>query len=387
MKKLFSTATLLLLFSCLFAQERIVKVDFESGSFFNNPKIPYDEPFIILGETSRDIEFVKVNIYYEGKGYILHSFIWSRYDGNNSESFNVVIPPVLRSNTKYDFEIVTYKMLSNNAKELLLKNVQDRIRFLLMNNIYFDGRDVVVNNPNRVYNKLQELIKEAFQNQESKNSIPIQAPTSLVLEELKKQREFRFGRVLRRTDRSEVNEAAQQLVADKVEYLVNLISSELMPFLSSQLVQHYRVAKVTSVETDKTQFTLPINFGVYAWDKTVKVDNKAVHNIDFTPGLGLTIPFSNKSRLTHRTRLFDSFGVSAGVLLKPVVDKNGNEFVTPGINLPVYAGLGFRLFKVVRFNAGVLVVGQKGSKGFDNLSVIPTAGLALELNLWLGIKK
>ena len=123
MKKLFSTATLLLLFSCLFAQERIVKVDFESGSFFNNPKIPYDEPFIILGETSKDIEFVKVNIYYEGKGYILHSFIWSRYDGNNSESFNVVIPPVLRSNTKYDFEIVTYKMLSNNAKELLLKNV------------------------------------------------------------------------------------------------------------------------------------------------------------------------------------------------------------------------------------------------------------------------
>ena len=85
--------------------------------------------------------------------------------------------------------------------------------------------------------------------------------------------------------------------------------------------------------------------------------------------------------------MFDSFGFSAGVLFQPVVDNNGTEFVTPGVNLPVYTGLGFRVFKVVRFNAGVLVLGEKGNQDFDNLSVLPTAGLALELNLWMGIKK
>lgn len=101
----------------------------------------------------------------------------------------------------------------------------------------------------------------------------------------------------------------------------------------------------------------------------------------------MTIPFNNKSRLTSRARIFDSFGFSTGVLLKPVVDDNGIEYMTPGVNLPIYTGLGFRVFNLVRFNAGVLVLGEKGSQGFDNLSVLPTAGLALELDLWMGIKK
>lgn len=387
MKTLFSTAILLMLFSCLFAQERIVKVDFESGSFLNNPKIPYNESFAIIGETGSDIEFVKVNIYYEGKNYILHSFEWNRCSSNNAETFNVVIPPILQSNTKYDFEIITYKMLSNTSKDVLLKNVQERVRFLLINNIYFDGKSVVVNKPNNVFNKINDLINESFKNQVSKNSIQIQAPSALVLEELNKQREFRFNRVLRRKDRSEINEAAKQLATDKVEHLVNLITSEMMPFLNSQLVQHYRVAKIASVETDKEQFTLPVNFGIYAWDKSISVNNTSVNNIDFTPAIGLTIPFSNKSRLIHKTRLFDSFGFSAGVLLKPVFDSNGNEFVTPGINLPAYTALGFRVFKVIRFNAGVIILAEKGNQGFNNLSFLPTAGLALELNLWMGVKK
>ena len=43
MKKVPSViAIMVLFFSCLQAQERIVKVDFESGSFYNNPRIPFD---------------------------------------------------------------------------------------------------------------------------------------------------------------------------------------------------------------------------------------------------------------------------------------------------------------------------------------------------------
>ena len=58
----------------MFAQERVVKIDFESGSFRNNPNIPFNQPFLIQGEAGNDIEFVKVNIYYEDKNYVLHSF-------------------------------------------------------------------------------------------------------------------------------------------------------------------------------------------------------------------------------------------------------------------------------------------------------------------------
>jgi len=244
-----------------------------------------------------------------------------------------------------------------------------------------------VNKPKDVYNKLNQIIKESFEHFESKNFIPIQAPSSLVLEELKKQSDFRFDRFFKRTTRIERDDIANEFISDKVEHLVALISSELIPFINSQLVQHHRQVVVKSVETDKEPFTLPVNIGMYAWDKRVSINNTSVHNINFTPGVGLTIPFNNKSRLSSKTRIFDSFGFSAGVLLKPVVDDNGIEYLAPGVNLPTYTGLGFRVFKVVRFNAGVLVLGEKGNQGFDNLSIIPTAGLALELDLWMGIKK
>ncbi|HHU35543.1 MAG TPA: hypothetical protein GXZ49_10055 [Bacteroidetes bacterium] len=176
---------------------------------------------------------MKVNIFYEGKNYILHSFVWNRVEQNISESFSIVVPPILRSNTKYDFEIITYRLLTSSQKEDLLKDVEDRVRFFLMNNIYFDGKNVVVNKPKDVYNKLNQIISESFEHFESKNFIPMQAPSSLVLEELKKQSDFRFDRFFKRTTRIERDDIANELISDKVEHLVALISSELTPFINS----------------------------------------------------------------------------------------------------------------------------------------------------------
>lgn len=370
-----------------FAQERVVKIDFQAGLFVNNPKIPFDEPFLLQGELGKDVEFVKVNIYYADKDYVLHSFEWNRIETNQSQTFNIVVPAILKSNSKYDFDVITYKLISKSQKDTLLKTIEERIRFLLMNNIYFDGKNVVINKPKDVFDKIDRLIKESLVHFESKNLIPIQAPSALVLEELKKQSDFKFSKLFKRKNHLEIDSVANKLISDKVEHLVSLISSEIDPFINSQLVQHYRMVEIKSVKTDKEPFSLPINLGMYAWDKTAKVNNTSTHNINFTPGIGLTIPFSNKSKLTSRKVMFDSFGWSIGVLFKPVVDANGVEFITPGVNLPIYTGLGFRLFKVVRLNAGILVLGEKGVSGFNDLSVIPTIGLALELNLWMGVKK
>lgn len=101
----------------IFAQERSVKIDFESGSFVNSPKVPFNEPFLIQGELGNDIEFVKVNIYYSDKNYVLHSFTWNRIETNKSQAFNIAVPAILRSNTNHDFEIITYKAISGTQNQ------------------------------------------------------------------------------------------------------------------------------------------------------------------------------------------------------------------------------------------------------------------------------
>lgn len=386
-KSIFFTVLLIFSLGLAYGQERVVKIDFESSSFFNSPTIPFDKPFGIIGEAGKEVELVKVNISYEGKDYVLHNFTWNRMEGNTTETFNIVVPAILRSNTKYDFEIVTYKLLSSDQKAALLSNVEDRVRFLLVNNIYFDGKNVVVNKPKNVYAQLGQLIEESFQYHESKNLLKIEAPTSLVLEELKNQSKFKFGRFLRRESNTDKDEISSQLINEKIDHLVELVKSELSPFINSQIVQHHRKVNVKSIETDKEPFTLPINVGMYAWSKSIDVDNREIKNVNFTPGAGLTIPFNNKSKLASNSRMFDSFGYSAGVLFQPIQDANGTEFTTPGVNLPVYTGIGFRMFKVVRLNVGGIILGEKGTQNFNKLSVIPTVGMSLELNLWLGIKR
>ncbi|SDG38691.1 hypothetical protein [Psychroflexus sediminis] len=386
-KTLLTTLLLLCSLTASYSQERSVKIDFESGTFYNTPRIPFDETLSIVGEAGKDIEMVKVNISYEEKDYTLHSYLWNRIERNSSETFNIVVPPVLRSNTKYDFEIITYKLLSNSQKSKLLENLKSRIRFLLMNNMYYDGKNVVVNKPKHVYEELEKLVKESLKYHESKNMISVEAPSSLVLQELKKQNDFKFSRFFKKTTRDEKSEKANELIQEKVDHLVKLISTELAPFINSDVVQHYKLVNIKSVKTDKERFTLPVNVGMYAWSKSVDINNSSVENIDFTPGVGITIPFNNKSKLAMKSRIFDSFGFSVGVLLEPIEDAEGTEYVTPGVDLPVYTGLGFRMFKVVRFNAGILILGEKGTENLEKLSIIPTAGLALELDLWMGIRK
>ncbi|MDD3321731.1 MAG: hypothetical protein PHS59_09850 [Paludibacter sp.] len=386
-KYLISGIILLISMTFLNAQERVVKVDFESNSFKGSPSLPFDQHFSLEGDVYRDIDFVEVQIFNEGSDNIINRYTWNRDIRNESETFAIVVPGGLKSNTKYDFKVLAYKMMTQGQKESLLKNLESRIHYFLYNNYQFDGSKVTINNPKKVYDELKLLLKNSLSYQLSKNNIKNNAPSLLVLDELKRHSEFKFRNFLSKKKIVEKDSIANKLIEDRVNSMTALILSELQPYFNSQLVQFNRCAYVKSVSTDKEQFSIPVNFGMYAWNKNVSLNNVVVQNTNFTPGVGISIPFTNKLSIDSKFKIFDSFGFSLGVLLSPVRDANGTQYVTPGINLPVYTGLGIRLFNVIRLNAGVLVVGEKGLQDFNSLYVLPTAGLALELNLWMGIKK
>lgn len=370
-----------------YGQERIVNVDFESSSFTNSPTIPFDQPFIIQGKIYREVEFVEVLIFNENASRSAFDYTWNRDKRNESEIFEIVVPGILVSNSKYDFQVKTYTEMSPIQKELLRDNLRERIVYYLRNNITYSGNRVEVSQPKHVHRDICELVGDALEYYRSKNAIDQPVISNLLVEELERHADFKFRNFLRKKQINEQDSIANEMITERVNSLANLVMSEVEPYINSDLVQLHRMVDIQSVGTDKDIFTLPVNAGMYAWSKSVDINNTSVNNIDFTPGLGITLPFSNRSSLFSRARLFDSFGYSMGVLIEPVTDANGNEYITPGIGLPVYAGLGLRIFKVVRFNVGALVLAEQGIQDFSGLSVLPTAGLSLELNVWMGIKK
>lgn len=387
-KKLFLSGFLLVfLNACMFAQERVVKVDFVSNSFIGAPSIPFDKHFSLEGVVYKEIDYVEVLIQNEGSDKVLNKYIWNRDIRNESETFSIVVPAGLKSNSKYDFSIMTYKTMTQSQKVSLMKNLEKRIYYFLSNNFQFDGNKISINSPKFVYENLQKLINSALSYQISKNGIKNDAPSSLVYDELKRHSEFKFKNFLKKKQTMEKDSIANLLIDQKVQQITDLIITELQPYFSSQLVQYDRSANIKSVSTDREVFSIPINVGMFAWNKSITLNNVNVKNTSLTPGVGISIPFSNQFSIDSKFKKIDSFGLSLGVLLDPIYDANGLDYVTPVVNLPVYSTLGIRLFNILRLSAGVLIVGEKGGQDFNKLSVIPTAGLALELNLWMGIKK
>lgn len=387
MKKFLALLIGMLCIISVTGQERIVNVDFESSSFTNSPTIPFDQPFVIQGKVYKEVEFVEVQVFNENSSRKLHTFTWNRDSRNLTDIFEIVIPGLLVSNSKYDFRVMTFSRLNDDQKKHLVSNFRDRVIFYLRNNISFTGNEVSVERPRSVHRDISDITASAFEYYRSKNAIPRPEISDLLIEELERLADFNFRNFLRKQQVFEKDSIANQMITERIESLADLVISEVEPYVNSELVQMHRMVFIQSVPTDKEPFTLPVNAGMYAWSKSVDINNTSVNNLDFTPGVGFTVPFYNRTSLFSKAKLFDSFGYSMGVLLNPIADANGNEFITPGIGLPVYAGVGFRLFKVVRFNLGGLVLAEQGIQDFGGLTILPTAGLSLELNVWMGLKK
>lgn len=384
MKKLLP---LVFLIGCLFghSQSEIVKLDAENGSFKNFPLLPYGQSFLLEGEVMKTIQMVEVSISYASAKKVLNTYQWNRAENNLSETFEMYISNPLKPNEAYDFEIITLHLMNDAEKDSLRENLNHRIFYYLKHQISVDGKHISIENPQKVVQGLNQLIGDATIHQRSKNGITFNGLSSLVENEIKKMGELKLKKLLKKKRTDNQDSLSNEILDSKLNYLSEIILSEITPFLNSELLTQKTKLNITGVETKKERFSLPINAGMYVWNTNSQINNVNVSNTSITPGLGITIPFSRGLRIKKKS--INSFGLSLGVLTQPVTNANGDRLVTPSINLPLYGALGVKFFNLIRVNAGTLVVSKMGNNSVNNLQFFPTIGVSLELNLWLGIKK
>jgi len=383
--KQFYTFLILLLSTSVVGQSKIIKLDFENGSFKNFPELPFGESFMIEGEVLPSIQMVEIAVY-EAKGNKpLNVYQWSRGELNQSQAFEMMISNPLRSNSKYNFEVSTYRIMTAKEKALLEQELSKRVVYYLKNQISIDGKHISIDDPKKVYKGLNELIDDATYYQRSKNGIDFNGLSELVKDEIANLGDFKLKKLFKKEKGIAKDSLSQHLLDKKLNYLSSIILSEVRPFLSSELVQQKARLDIQSVATEKEPFTLPVNGGLYVWNTTTNANDVSISNTSITPGFGLTLPFNRGLRIKQRS--ITSLGLSLGVLTTPITDGHGRELATPVVNLPVYGGLGIKAFNFVRLNVGTLIVTETGSDSVSNLEFYPTFGIALELNLWLGIKK
>lgn len=374
----------LLISGSLVAQSQIIKLDSENGSFKNFPVLPDNEVFSIEGEIDRSIQLVEVSIKEKKTGRDPVSYSWNRSLHNNSENFEVIVTQPLKAGEVYDFKITTFKSIDENAKKKIMGNILLRSQHLIKSELSIDGKKIKVNNEKRLFQGLNEVIEQGIALQRSRNGVEFNGLSELVENEIKKIDKFKLKGLFKNKKSQEKHEISEEKLNQKVDYLTELILTEIKPFIVSELVEQYRLYSIKDVKTRKGNFTLPINAGFYAWNLNANINDVSFSNTGLTPGVGFTIPF--KRSFSVKGKSLTSLGISLGVLVNKLEDANGDRYATPTINLPVYGALGVNIFRVIRVNAGAIMV-SNFNKSTNKLKFIPTVGVALELDAWLGVRK
>lgn len=366
------------------SQSQIIKLDSENGSFKNFPILPDNEVFSIEGEIDTSIKLVEVTINEEKSGRSPVVYSWNRSLHNNSQSFEVLVTQPLKAGETYDFTVTTFKSLETESKKRILGNILIRSQHLLRSEIVVDKNEIEVNNAKDLIRGLNEIIHQGIALQRSRNGIEFTELSGLVENEIKKIDNHKMKNLLRKKKGAEKDSVSTQALNNKIDYLLELILTEVKPFVSSELVEQYRRYDIQEVKTRKGNFTLPINGGLYAWNLNSNINDVSFSNTGLTPGVGFTLPF--KRSFNVRGKSLTSLGISLGVLTQKLEDANGDRYGTPTIKLPVYAALGVNVFRVIRVNAGTLMV-SNFNNATDKIKFIPTFGIALELDAWIGVRK
>lgn len=366
------------------SQSQIIKLDSESGSFKNFPILPDNEVFAIEGEIDKSINLVEITIREDKSGKKPVVYSWNRSLNNKSENFEVIVTQPLKAGSTYDFTVITFKSLDTDAKKRILGNILIRSQHLIKSQVSIEKDELRVDNTKDLINGLNEIISEGIALQRSRNGLEFDGVSALVENEIKKINKFKFKNLIRKKKGSEKDSLSNNTLEQKVDYLTELILTEIKPFISSELVEQYRRYPIVDVKTKKGNFTLPINAGLYAWNLNSNIDDVSFSNTGITPGVGFTIPF--KRSFSVKGKSITSLGISLGVLTSQMKDPNGDRYGTPTIKLPVYGAIGVNVFRVVRINAGVLMVSNLDNST-NKLKFIPTVGVALELDAWIGVRK
>lgn len=366
------------------SQSQIIKLDSENGSFKNFPILPDNEVFSIEGEIDTSIKLVEVTINEEKSGRSPVVYSWNRSLHNNSQSFEVLVTQPLKAGETYDFTVTTFKSLETESKKRILGNILIRSQHLLRSEIVVDKNEIEVNDSKELIKGLNEIIHQGIALQRSRNGIEFTELSGLVENEIKKIDNHKMKNLLRKKKGAEKDSVSTQALNNKIDYLLELILTEVKPFVSSELVEQYRRYDIQEVKTRKGNFTLPINGGLYAWNLNSNINDVSFSNTGLTPGVGFTLPF--KRSFNVRGKSLTSLGISLGVLTQKLEDANGDRYGTPTIKLPVYAALGVNVFRVIRVNAGTLMV-SNFNNATDKIKFIPTFGIALELDAWIGVRK
>lgn len=366
---------------------RQVFIDNSKGGMIDQgTPLPAGSFFYLTGGINDAITLVKAELYRnDKKKSLLYSNEWNRHYSDEGQTFYIPVDYKLQPNSSYNIHLTYYKTIRgeelNQFKEKLHQNLQsyvDAVTVTTEKRIELNGS--VKENMSR----LNSVMTNAFTYYTSHRDEAFGGFSDMVRLKLQqiKDADLKDAKYNVQPDTALSQEGLKQQYASQLKTeLMTMLMSESDDYLASGIRTKYDELTVKSYPSEKTKSYLPVNVGygaVYLGGNWNSLEYSA------QPYVGISIPFANP----RINRYLGNASFSIGVFLRDFKDKQGAKITGPIINKPFYAGLGYKVFDFLKFNAGLTATSTEkvdlNNFKTEKVKLRPFIGLSAEFNVSIG---
>ena len=323
-----------LFLSQVYGQYETVDYNDKMGYFNNGQPLPAESNLIITGTTSRDIDWVEIELFRGGSDkYPMAQSLWKRDDDSEATSYKIPLNYRLRGNSTYDFVFTTFRQITVAEKTALTEKLLQSLHIYLEQISVGQAQSMQLQSaPNKVMKDLNKVIVEGIYYYRSKNGKVFPGFSDIVKSGLEK-----------------LHKAPGSLAPT-----LQAIRNETEQYFQPDWFILIEKKRVSNYATLKGRGTLSVNVGYGGVYLDGDLDNLSY---DTAPYVGLSFPLGNRF-LSNSILSNTSFSV--GVFMGNFTDADSAIISGPIFGRPYYMGLGYSFFRFVRLNVGCYSIGDCG---------------------------
>lgn len=370
------------------AQIRTVTYEVERNIINNNVPIPSEEPFLINGQLPEGILMVQVAVKKSGKNDKSKSvYEWKKAFDFPTSTYELYVSEPLRNNDSYDLQFSFFSRADEDQMEYVLGAVQQNLEAYIRANFEVAPSGIKSNVADAVMiSQMNQIVTQGLVDYQHFLGREFQGFSEVIRQKIEQKDRLKLKRaylnILRKNKSEDSSDDSRAVYANQyIDELVAVVHNEIGQYLQNSLFSLVDLRTVANYPTEAKPNSIPINFGYATVPfKRNQPSTEYLHG----PALGISIPFGNKTF----TKFLGNASFSTGVILTNFESANGESLRGDLIGLPIYAGLGYKVFEVFRLNVGTVMLQGQGFGPTPKKTTYfqPFASISLELNLWLGLK-
>ena len=384
------TTTLLSLGLALSGQYQPVVFDPATNLLGNGQPLPAEKQWSITGPVSSDIGIVEARVYEDAAmKHLATTGRWERTELSDAPTFNINLDQKLRGNDKYTVVLGFYGSIGREASDTLAARLSAYIDAYVDQSVDVSSNRTRLTKPvDQVMDELNIIVRRGADNYRSRLNLPFQGFSQLVEDKLDRLNDTRLSDAKYMFKKKEDEGQRSQridMANHEVASVKAMLNAELHSYLDRKMMVLRDRTVLTDQTTEHTPNTVSLNVGYGGIYNSGDANDLSYGQ---APYVGISFPLGRRA---FSSRFWSNSSISLGAFLENTQDTDGSTLTGPLIDRPIYLGYGYRVFRMIRLNAGGTLI-QKDMLNIDggkssSLEVRPFLGVSIEINLWLGLGK